>query len=105
MPKDRTCNSDCHIYSKEEAREIFRRALKYGRWMSRKHARARQIERGVENNDILNLSKTGLVLKEPELDIKTNQMKYTIESNNSELKIVFTILDQSRVRLITIITD
>jgi|GEM_PF-6769830 len=92
-------------YPKEQAREIFQRALKEGGWVSRKHARIRQIERGIDNNDILNLSKTGVILKEPELDIKTNQMKYTIESQDHKLKIVFNVLDACRVRLITIMND
>ncbi len=105
MTTHQSRDSDPNIYSKEQAREIFRIALKDGGWVSRKHARARQIERGIDNNDILNLAKTGLVLNEPELDIKTNQMKYTIESQDHKLKIVFNILSGSRVRLITIMND
>ena len=92
-------------YPKEDARKIFQKALEGGGWVSRKHARIRQIERGIDNNDILNLSKTGVILNEPELDIKTNQMKYTIESLDHKLKIVFNVLDDCRVRLITVMND
>jgi len=98
-------NSEDHTYSKEEARAIFYRAVKDGAVVSPKHARQRMSENGIDNNDILKLAKTGVVLNDPEIHIKTNQMTYRIESDAQKLKVVFNILDQSKVRLITIIAD
>lgn len=99
-------NSGDRIYSKEEARAIFQTALKDGVVVSPKsHVRARMAEKGIDNNDILKLAKTGVVLNEPELHIKTNLMTYRIESESQKLKVVFNIVAQNKVRLITVIAD
>jgi len=90
-------------YPKEQARAIFRKALKDGGYVSGKHDRLRQRQKNIDNNDILNLGKTGLVIREPELDVGTNKWKYTIESQGEGgLKAVFNILDECRVRIITV---
>lgn len=91
-------------YSKENARAIFRKACREGAFISTKHARKRMHEYEVDNNDILSLARTGVVLNEPELDIKTNEWTYRIESGSIQLKAVYVIPDPNRVRLITIIT-
>ena len=90
-------------YGKEEARTIFRNAARRGVIRSSRHARQRMREKGVDNNDILKVAKTGIVVKVPELDIKTYAWTYRIESD--ELKVVFVILDEESVRLITVLTD
>jgi hypothetical protein len=92
-------------YSIEDARATFRKAVREGAFISTKHARKRMHERQVDNNDILSLARTGVVLNAPELDIKTNEWTYRIESDSLQLKAVFTIPDPNRVRLITVITD
>jgi hypothetical protein len=92
-------------YSIEVARAIFRKAIREGAFISTKHARKRMLEYQVDNNDILSLARTGVVLNAPELDIKTNEWTYRIESDSLQLKAVFTIPDPNRVRLITVITD
>lgn len=92
-------------YSIEGARAIFRKAVREGAFISTKHARKRMHEYQVDNNDMLSLARTGVVLNAPELDIKTNEWTYRIESDSLQLKAVFTILDPNRVRLITVITD
>ena len=98
-------SSDDHTYSKEEARAVFHRAVKDGAVVSTKHARERMAENGIDNNDILKLANTGVVLNDPELHIKTNQMTYRIESESQKLKVVFNVLGINRVRLITAITE
>jgi len=60
-------------------------------------------EYGVDNNDILCLTRSGVVLNEPELDMKTNEWTYRIESDTLKLKAVFCIPDPKKVRLITVI--
>ncbi len=90
-------------YAKEEARAIFRHAAQTGVMRSSRHARERMQERRLDNNDILKVAKTGIVVKAPELDIKTHSWTYRIESD--ELKVVFVILDKESVRLITVLTD
>ena len=92
-------------YSIEVARAIFKKSVRQGAFISTKHARKRMHERQVDNNDILGLARTGVVLNPPELDIKTNEWTYRIESDSLGLKAVFTIPDPNRVRLITVITD
>ena len=92
-------------YSIEVARATFRKAVRQGAFISTKHARKRMHERHVDNNDILSLARTGVVLNAPELDIKTNEWTYRIESDSLRLKVVFTIPGPNRVRLITVITD
>lgn len=92
-------------YSIEVARATFRKAVRQGAFISTKHARKRMHERQVDNNDILSLARTGVVLNAPELDIKTNEWTYRIESDSLRLKVVFTIPGPNRVRLITVITD
>lgn len=92
-------------YSIEVARAIFKKSVRQGAFISTKHARKRMHERHVDNNDILSLARTGVVLNAPELDIKTNEWTYRIESDSLRLKAVFTIPDPNRVRLITVITD
>lgn len=91
-------------YSIEVARAIFKKSVREGAFISTKHARKRMHEYQVDNNDILSLARTGVVLNAPELDIKTNQWIYRIESDSLRLKAVFTIPDPNRVRLITVIT-
>ena len=44
-------------------------------------------------------------MSHPELDIRTNEWKYTITTDDKSLQAVFTILDERRVRLITAIKD
>lgn len=92
-------------YSNEEARTVFRKAAREGAIVLTKHARKRMREYGVDNNDILSLARTGVILIASELDIKTNEWTYRIESDGLQLKAVFTILDPSRVRLLTVMTD
>jgi hypothetical protein len=92
-------------YSIEDARAIFRKSVREGAFVSTKHARKRMHEYQVDNNDILSLARTGVVRNAPELDIKTNEWIYRIESDSRRLKAVFTIPDPNRVRLITVITD
>lgn len=92
-------------YSVEDARAIFKKSVRQGAFISTKHARKRMQERQVDNNDILSLTRTGVVRNAPELDIKTNEWTYRIESDGLRLKAVFTIPNPNRVRLITVITD
>lgn len=90
-------------YSNEDARATFRKAVREGAVISTKHARKRMHEYQVDNNDILSLARTGVVLNAPELDIKTNEWLYRIESDGIQLKAVFAIPNPNRVRLITIV--
>jgi hypothetical protein len=96
-------NEQVQPYSKEDARGIFRKACSDGAFISTKHARKRMQEYELDNNDILSLARTGVVFNEPELDIKTNEWTYRIESGSLQLKAVYVITDPNRVRLITII--
>jgi len=60
---------------------------------------------GVDRLLKINAHEHGIVLNAPELDIKTNEWTYRIESDSLRLKAVFTILAPNRVRLITVIMD
>ena len=103
--KDPTDLNQPPQYSIEVARATFRKAVRQGAFISTKHARKRMHERQVDNNDMLGLARTGVVLNAPELDNKTNEWTYRIESDSLQLKAVFTIPGPNRVRLITVITD
>lgn len=92
-----------HKYSKEEARGIFKNACCDGSVVFPKYARKKMRERDIDNNDILKLAKAGMVANAPEMDIKTNEWTYRIESD--ELKVVFVIPSPSMVRLITVFPD
>ena len=99
--KDPTDLNQPPQYSIEVARATIRKAVRQGAFISTKHARKRMHERQVDNNDMLGLARTGVVLNAPELDNKTNEWTYRIESDSLQLKAVFTIPDPNRVRLIT----
>jgi hypothetical protein len=92
-------------YSSEVARAIFRKAVRQGAFISTKQARKRMHEYQVDNNDILSLARTGVVLNAPESDSKTNEWTSRIESDGLQLTAVFPIPDPHRIRLITVITD
>ena len=100
MPKYTNKLETPHKYSKEEARSIFQNACCDGSIISPKYARKRMRERDIDNNDILRLAKTGIVAKASELDIKTNEWTYRIETN--DFKVVFVIPNPNCVRLITV---
>jgi hypothetical protein len=92
-------------HTKDDARAIFRKACRDGAVVSTKHSRKRMHEYQIDNNDILNFARIGIVRNAPEIDIKTNEWCYRIESDAHRVKVVFTILGSRRVRLITVITD
>lgn len=61
--------------------------------------------RDIDTNDLLSVKDTGVILREPEKDIKTGDWKYTIKGEDLEgqqLEIVFTILDENRIKLISV---
>lgn len=62
-------------------------------------------EYGVNNNDLLELGRSGVVLNEPELDIKTGEWLFRIESQRLGLKAQFICIDEMKTRLITVIQD
>lgn len=90
-------------YSKEQAREIFYRAFSDGFVIYTHHVREQMRSRGGDANDLIELSKSGLVYDEPEPDIKTGQLKYAIERQLPFLKVVFTIPGKNKIVLITFI--
>jgi hypothetical protein len=90
--------------SKEQARKIFSQAFINGSVFYTTHCRERMAERGVDVNDLIGLSKGGLVYNEPEIDIKTGEKKYTIEHPSPPLKAVFIIASEKKIRLLTVIT-
>jgi len=105
MPQEAADRPDRVEYSKEEARSIFQKALKGGSARLGRYVRLRMREREVDNNDILHLAKSGLVLNPPEPHIKTGELNYRIESQTQKLKVVFSIVDPNTVRLITVLDD
>lgn len=62
-------------------------------------------KRGVDNNDLLALAKSGRVLNEPETHIKTGELNYRIESPDQKLKAVFSLLGEKKVCIITVMKD
>jgi hypothetical protein len=92
-------------YSKEEARMIFRKSVSDGSILFRKHASARMKEYGLDNNDVLELSRSGLIFNEPEVSINTGDMLYRIESDKLKIKAQFICMSESKVRLITVMKD
>lgn len=92
-------------YHKEQARKIFTQAFIDGSVLYTKHCRERMAERGVDVNDLIGLSKGGLVYNDPEIDINTGAQKYTIEHPSPYLKAVFIIVSEKKIRLLTVISD
>jgi len=62
-------------------------------------------EYGVNNNDLLELGRSGVVLNEPELDIKTGEWLFRIESQRLGLKAQFICIGEMQTRLITVMQD
>lgn len=90
----------------EQAREIFREAFGQGAVSYSTHFKRRMAKRGVDTNDLLELSHLGLIFDPPEEDIKTGELKYSMECAKLELKVVFSIHqsgDKPIIRLITAI--
>ena len=69
------------------------------------HVRQQMKERGIDNNDLLALARVGLVLNSPEPHPVTGEWTYRMESKTPEVKVVFTVLGESRIRLLTVIAD
>ena len=90
---------------KEQARVIFQRAMLEGSCVWTTHVRQQMKERGVDNNDLLTLARIGLVLNSPEPHPVTGEWTYRMESKSPEVKVVFTVLSESRIRLLTVIAD
>ncbi|MBX3326914.1 MAG: DUF4258 domain-containing protein [Nitrospira sp.] len=91
--------------TKEQARTIFKVSLSDGSCNLRRHARDRMKQYGIDNNDILELGRTGIVLKEPEADIKTGEWLYRIESDKLGIKAQFVCISEHCTRIITVIKD
>lgn len=60
------------------------------------------VERGVDANDLIGLARSGVVYKDPEVDITTGQWKYTIENPSTFLKVVFIVSSEKKIRLVTV---
>ena len=89
-------------YSNTEARVAFRQAVLGGSMIVTKHARARMRECGLDNTDLLQLSRQGAVVTPPEPDIKTGDWVYRIETQH--VIAAFVIIPQRKVRLVTCFT-
>ena len=89
-------------YTKEKAQGIYRQAFKDRAVILTHHGRQRMRERDVDANDLLALTRVGIVFKPPEPDIKTGQWKYIIERHKPRLKVVFTIEEGMKVRILTV---
>lgn len=98
MPRKKTKKTP----SKEEARNIFHRAFGDGSVRYTNHSRDRMGERGIDANDLMELSVVGLIYNEPEPDKNTGEMKFLIECQKMNLKVVFTIHNKKTIRLITV---
>lgn len=93
--------------SKTEATQIFRDAFQDGRVLLTKHVRERMQERDIDALDIEGVASSGLVLHEPEPDINTGDLKYTITCPRTEIRVVFIICpnderDRRVIRLVTV---
>ena len=89
--------------SKEEARSIFHAAFeKGGRVSYPQHARMRMEERGIDANDLMELSRCGLVYDPPEPHIKTGEMVYRIENSKLGVNVAFNIMDKNTIRIVTV---
>jgi len=89
--------------NKEQAREIFHAAFdKGGRVFYRKHARDRMLERDIDANDLIELSRCGLVYDPPEPHIKTGDMVYRMEHSKYKVKVCFTIINRKTIRIVTV---
>lgn len=89
-------------YSNRDAQKIFRQAWQEGGAILTHHCRIRMSEREVDTNDLMTLSRTGVVADPPECDIKTGEWKYIIERKKPLLKAVFTIPGKDTVRILTV---
>lgn len=89
--------------TKERAREIFNRAFLDGSVIYTKHCRERMAERNIDANDLMGLARAGLVYKNPERDVKTGEWKFTMEHPSPQLKAVFTVLTDKKIRVLTVI--
>lgn len=90
--------------SKDEARQIFQTAFLYGSVRLTKHCREQMEKRCIDNNDLLNLARSGIIVNAPEPHIKTGDWNYRIESSDGHLKTQFAIIDAHIVRIITVMT-
>jgi hypothetical protein len=64
------------------------------------HFKERCVSRNVNMNDAINVMKAGSIHKQGEPHIKTGQIIYNIETATMEVS--FQVLDENRIRLITI---
>lgn len=86
------------------ALRIFQRAFGEGSVISTTHIKKQMKERNFDMNDVISVKDTGIIEKDPERDIKTGEWKYNIRGEDTEgqpLEIVFSILGDRKVKLIT----
>jgi hypothetical protein len=86
------------------ALRTFERALEEGSVILTTHIKKQMKARDFDMNDVISVKETGIIEKDPEPDIKTREWKYTIKGNDIEgetLEIVFSILSERKVKLIT----
>ena len=88
--------------SKDDAKKIFRQSVQGGSVIFTRHCRERMKERDVDNNDLLALSRTGIIHNPPEPHIRTGELTYRIERSDPVLKVVFSIPYPNKVRIITV---
>lgn len=89
--------------SSEEARAIFHAAFdKGGRVFYTKHARKRMRERNIDANDLMELSRSGLVYDPPEPHTTTGNMVYRMEHSKFGIKVAFTIVNKKTMRVVTV---
>ena len=86
--------------TRSQAMTIIKDAVTNGKVLVCTHAKERMVERDVEMTDILCVLKNGKILKPPEPNIKTGNLRWRVEGStidNKFLKIVVEIEDNGIV--------
>ena len=91
--------------SRAEATDLVRNCLSAGRVISGKHFREELANEGLDIFDAYNVLRMGIILHEPEPDIRSGDWKYRIEGTDLEgkpLAVVFCFKDEATGFLITV---
>ena len=94
-------------YPKTQALKLIKKAIKSGALTyPTKHFKKRLRERKVDSQDVLYILNNGKILKEPELDINTNEWKYVVEGKTlSEEYLNIPVLiyeSENKIKLLTV---
>lgn len=92
-------------YNKSQATRLIKQFARIGSIGNTGHAKKRMKERNISMQDILSVFRNGRVIKEPELDIRTNLWKYNIIGNGiDDNNLTVTTVIDAKAKRITIIT-